>query len=641
MKRRFALFIAAAVFAMFPVMSQAQGEEPAEWTLMFYMDCDNNLEAPQLNDLEEMMRVGSNAKINLIALIDRSPKSGTPDERGFTDRAVGGLPNWTDAKYVVIEKGKLRLLRSLGEVNMGDPANLTAFLDETVKTFPAKRYGLVFGDHGAGWPGILSDETSNSDGIDMSEMPVVLKDFVTKHGKLDLIGFDACLMANFEVARTVAPYAKTMVASEELEPGNGWNYTPLMTRLTQNPEMDSFTLGRTIVDTYRDYYFSPEQRDNSTYITLSVIDLSKIDALAAAISDLAVSNQTFVKTGGRPAILKIGAARSKTEQFGKSTVSAEANSNNYDILGYAQHIKAQVPGSAQSSDAVTAAVRAAVVYKVNGPTHPNASGLSIYFPSRVNSVAVLGYNKHPFYTSFKWPQLLAEIFSTYSKDTQPPVVQDVATTDKEIAKDDVVQVTAKINADDVEEATFVLAVHEKDRSIIIGSIPTEPDEKGILHEEWDGSWFTIGDGKNEQICPITGFEEIGEGSDEYMVEVPAQIRFRGAKQWRDITMYFLIDFKAEETKGEFVSAFEFVKGNPREIEFEIGDDIRPVYLAVDAQGETEQIASTDPADILRLTADNDLIIGNTDVPAGDYSIGFLVTDYAGNTTDKFVDVTLK
>lgn len=641
MKSRFAIFFAAALFTMIPVNSQAQGPEPAEWTLMFYMDCDNNLEAPQLNDLEEMMKVGSNAKINLIALIDRSPKSGTPDERGFTDRAVGGLPNWTDAKYVVIEKGKLRLLRSLGEVNMGDPAGLTAFLDETVENFPAKRYGLVFGDHGAGWPGILSDETSNSDGIDMSEMPVVLKDFVTKHGKLDLIGFDACLMANFEVARTVAPFAKTMVASEELEPGNGWNYTPLMTRLAQNPEMDSFALGRTIVDTYRDYYFSPEERDDSTYITLSVLDLSKIDALAAAISDLAVSNQTFVKTGGRPAILKIGAARSKTEQFGKSKVSAEANSNNYDILGFAQNIKTQVPGSAQSSDAVIAAVRAAVVYKVNGPTHPNASGLSIYFPSRVNSVAVLGYNKHPFYTSFKWPQLLAEIFATFSKDTQPPVVQDVATTDKEIAKDDVVQVTAKINADDVEEATFVLAVHEKDRSIIIGAVPTEPDEKGVLHEEWDGSWFTISDGKNEQICPISGFEEIGEGTDQYMVEVPAQIRYHGGKQWRDITMYFLIDFKAEETKGEFVSAFEFVKGNPREIDFEIGDDIRPVYLAVDAQGETEQIASTDAADILHLTADNDLLIGNADVPAGDYSIGFLVTDYAGNTTDKFVDVTLK
>lgn len=340
-------------------------------------------------------------------------------------------------------------------------------------------------------------------------------------------------------------------------------------------------------------------------------------------------------------MIKVANARNRSEQFGKSDKSPAANSNNFDIINYTQNIKALVPGSAQASDAVTAAVNAAVVYKVNGPTHPKASGLSIYFPNSIHGITMTGYNKQPFYASFKWPQLLDEVFGVLAKDTQPPVVQEVTTTDKEIAKDDVIQVTAKVNADDVEESTFVLAVNEKDRSIIIGAVPTEPDEKGVLHEEWDGSWFTISDGKNEQICPISGFEEIGEGTDQYMVEVPAQIRFHGGKTWRDITMYFLIDFKAEVTKGEFVSAFEFVKGNPREIEFEIGDDIRPVYLAVDAQGETEQIASTDAADILHLTADNDLLIGNADVPAGDYSIGFLVTDYAGNTTDKFVDVTIK
>ena len=42
--------------------------------------------------------------------------------------------------------------------------------------------------------------------------------------KFDFVGFDACLMATYEMAAHMASYADYMVASEELEPGIGWNY---------------------------------------------------------------------------------------------------------------------------------------------------------------------------------------------------------------------------------------------------------------------------------------------------------------------------------------------------------------------------------------------------------------------------------
>jgi hypothetical protein len=38
-------------------------------------------------------------------------------------------------------------------------------------------------------------------------------------------------MGNFEVAKAMAPYGHVMVASEELEPGNGWDYTPMLEAL--------------------------------------------------------------------------------------------------------------------------------------------------------------------------------------------------------------------------------------------------------------------------------------------------------------------------------------------------------------------------------------------------------------------------
>ena len=54
---------------------------PTEWTLMFYMDSDNNLEDPQMQDLVEMMAVGSSANVNIIVLADRNVKG--DDDEGY------------------------------------------------------------------------------------------------------------------------------------------------------------------------------------------------------------------------------------------------------------------------------------------------------------------------------------------------------------------------------------------------------------------------------------------------------------------------------------------------------------------------------------------------------------------------------
>ena len=41
----------------------------------------------------------------------------------------------------------------------------------------------------------------------------------------DLLGFDACLMNSYVVLGTLAPLARYILASEELEPGHGWDYS--------------------------------------------------------------------------------------------------------------------------------------------------------------------------------------------------------------------------------------------------------------------------------------------------------------------------------------------------------------------------------------------------------------------------------
>lgn len=614
----------------------AQGQQ-AEWTMMFYMDADNNLEDAQMEDLQEMMAVGSTANVNIVVLCDRSIQDNEDD--GYTNRVIGGLPNWTTAKILYVEKGKLRQIADWGEVNMGDPNNLKKFLQTVPTQFPAKRYGLVFGNHGAGWVGIASDESANDDTLNSIELPAVLTEITPKIGKIDLIGFDACLMANLEAAKVLSPFGKTMVASEELEPGNGWNYAPIFNSLTQNPQMDSVTLGKRIVDTYRDYYLGGTVGGRDKTVTLATIDLEKISAVEAAANNLGIYNQTFMKSAGRATWLQTAKARSKTEEYG---VHQDEHEYLFDLVDYAQNLKAQKIDAAtlKAANDVISATKAAVIYKINGEARPRSNGLSIYFPPDIKK-ANAEYKSTPFSVTGKWFPFISEYMGVSVVDKQSPQIENVQTNDENIAKTDVVTITSKVNADDVAEATFVLAETDKDGEIIIGALPTEPDEKGILQEEWDGSWFSIGDGKKDLICPITNFEEIEDGKDEYLAEVPAQIRYRGSKTWRDVTLYFFLDFKQEEIVGEFVYAFEFKNDRAREIDIEAGDAIRPVYLAIDKNGESDFIASDDTENILNVSKNDNITVGEIDVAPGKYLIGFTITDFADNTSEEFTEVTVE
>jgi hypothetical protein len=172
-------------------------------------------------------------------------------------------------------------------------------------------------------------------------------------------------------------------------------------------------------------------------------------------------------------------------------------------------------------------------------------------------------------------------------------------------------------------------------------VPAAIDEAGHLSETWDGGWFTIGNGKSEMICPITDFEEVADQEGTYFVEVPAEVRPKGSADWDDVTLYFYLNFADDGTvKGDFVYAFEETKSGMREYEIDVGDSVRPVYLVYEANGEEHYEASDQPEDILKLETSDDLTVGYADVDSGDYLLGFVATDFAGNLAEDYVQVTV-
>ena len=126
-------------------------------------------------------------------------------------------------------------------------------------------------------------------------------------GAFELVGFDACLMAQAEVMSALAPHARYAVASEETEPALGWSYAGFLSALTNDTSMTGRELGQAIVDSYLeqdvrvtdddarrlltggDYTAQDVVDELGRTSTMATIDLSKVRDLDAALNDLAVA----------------------------------------------------------------------------------------------------------------------------------------------------------------------------------------------------------------------------------------------------------------------------------------------------------------------------------------------------------------
>ena len=240
-----------------PVPSAGGG---GTWTIMLYQDADDQvLERDIYLDLNEAERVGSSQNVNIVAQMDRF--------RG----AYQGDGDWTSARrYYVTQDNDLNAVHSqvaqeLGEVDMSQGQTLVDFVQWAAQNFPADKYVLILSDHGMGWPGGWSDQAPGGSGdsstplssrlgnnIFLNELDQALSQARSAAGieQFEIIGMDACLMAQVEVMAALQPHANYAVASEEVEPSIGWAYANFLGELVQNPDMSGAQLSKSIVTGY-------------------------------------------------------------------------------------------------------------------------------------------------------------------------------------------------------------------------------------------------------------------------------------------------------------------------------------------------------------------------------------------------------
>lgn len=290
--------------------------------------------------------------------------SGNPDAEVKVIVETGGCSQWkTDfdidpEKLQRFEVGadELILKDEVESKNMANPSTLADFMAYGIKAYPADKYDLILWDHGGGSVmGFASDELYSGS---MMRLNKLQKAFEAVDAHFEFIGFDACLMGTVETAYMLAPYADYLIASEEMEPGDGWFYTNWIDMLYKDPATSAEELGKQIIDD-----FASTNESSGELYTLSLIDLKKIGAVYDALVDFGGSSNKAIENKQYVTISK---ARSDARDFGNG------NYEQVDIIDFAT--KSDVEGNDKLDQAVSDSV---VYFKTN---MKNANGLAMYYP---------------------------------------------------------------------------------------------------------------------------------------------------------------------------------------------------------------------------------------------------------------------
>ena len=334
----------------------------AEWTIMVYLDGDNDLEKYAIDDFLEMASVGSTSDVNIVVQLDRVHYS----DPFYDDTRYG---DWDTTKRFHITQGMVptpeNAIQDIGEANMGDSQTVIDFANWAKGNYPANKYCFIFWDHGTGWKNgnngprkyVCIDVTSG-DVLHLYEIRNALN-VVTNSGanKIDLVGFDACLMGMIEVGYEIYQYAEYMTASEETEPVDGWNYQDTLSSLVTIPIMSAEELGAKFVSYYGGYD-----------ITLSTVNLGNYITFVYTVSELAVS-------------LKFPQYKDEIK-YVIQNVETYRDTDFVDLYHFAELITYEIDDQNIINKAQN------VMYGINGVVtsekhdnhNPNSHGISVYVP---------------------------------------------------------------------------------------------------------------------------------------------------------------------------------------------------------------------------------------------------------------------
>ena len=260
--------------------------EKKAWTLCIYL-CGTNLESEWGAGTTNLTRL-LDAKIpdNVTVLAMTGGTLGW-DPYNDAENYAGAymVPDANCSQIYQITDEAMKLVYSYPtNLNMGDSVSLCELLAFANTYAPSDHIMVDIWDHGGGpLAGAVWDEYTDNH-MTLLEMANATKAYKNYTGKsIDIIGFDACLMNSLEIAVAFSSSCDYLLASEEVEPNNGWDYK-FVEVFNKKANPTAYDIGKSAIDLYGPYNSAhPSQED----LTLALVDLSDIDKVAQAFDAMA------------------------------------------------------------------------------------------------------------------------------------------------------------------------------------------------------------------------------------------------------------------------------------------------------------------------------------------------------------------
>lgn len=352
--------------------AKAYGDPNTSWTVMLYL-CGTDLESEggyATVNLEEICSADINDNVNFII------EAGGAEEWETEEISNGSLTR------LHVEDGGLCVDEECPSSSMGEAGTLRDFIKWGSSNYPADRYMLVLWDHGGGSLfGICNDELYDDDSLSLKELETALVD---ARVPFEIAGFDACLMSTLETAEALQGYAHYMVASEETEPGTGWDYTKWLNYLSDNGGCSGKELGKSIVESYMEKCADYEQEDMAT---LAVCDLTRLPELSSAFRNY--SGELILSTQSTSDFQAVIQGASRSESYGERS----GEDGTFDMVDLGDLMKNTGGILTENSGDVLKRLTDVVVYESHGKYRSKASGLSVFYPKYMDSDVYQAYEE--------------------------------------------------------------------------------------------------------------------------------------------------------------------------------------------------------------------------------------------------------
>ncbi|MBQ6298177.1 MAG: clostripain [Selenomonadaceae bacterium] len=565
------------------------------WLIQWYL-CGTDLETEggaASADIQELLEVKLPANVKFLI------------QTGGTNQWQNNVVSSSAVERFIYTSDGLERIATLQDADMGDVNTLADFVRFGKENYTADHRVFVFWDHGGGSAvGICLDErTGNMLSLnDLRTAFTAAYEPNADNPPFELIGFDACLMATYDTVNTLDGLTRYVTASEEVEPGIGWNYTGWVGALAENPAMGGAKLGQTICNTYMEACESYWVEDTAT---LSVIDLAQLPYLRNAYESFGLEALRAAHKSPRNFFANFGRGAAQAENYGGNT-RRTGYTNMVDIVDLAKGNKDILPNTA---DKLISAVDDAVIYKVNGAYRNRGGGLSSFYSysgDEQTLVAYLNQDAAPIPQKILYyyliygeipsdvvPLLDGDTLVTPAPTTPPPQRQEIFQISQ--LEDFTVQLDKDGNAFvqlNKEQMDLLSSVHcqlvymdiESDIILYLGSdADINADwEKGIFTDNFRGVWPML-DGH-----PV--YVEITEENDGYnLYSIPIKLNgvecnLQVAYVYAEEKYYILGARKGLDNHG--MSSRELIK-------LHAGDEITTLHYGMTISGEDEDFTQVE------------------------------------------------